>query len=172
MLRTDLPLLNELLLVGNNVDYSSTIVLGRYRFHQSGRLPFFKSNSSMYLRSTEQLCSLKHTEKKETGQRNCTLSIGSVWPGLCTNMHTHIYMGFFSLYIFLCVYIYIYVSLEECPFTQSELWIGFPRWYTLELFYWVQTSWEAAFISFKWNQQVVSLFLQAHESEWAKRTIC
>lgn len=56
----------------------------------------------MYLRSTEHLCSLKHTEKKETGQGNCMLWIGSMWVGLCTNTRTHIDL-FFPVW---CVYIW------------------------------------------------------------------
>ena len=38
----------------------------------------------------EQLHSLRHTEMKEPGQRNCILSAGPRWAGLCRNNTTYI----------------------------------------------------------------------------------
>lgn len=74
---------------------------------------WFKPNSSVYLRSTEQLHSLKHIEKKEIGQRNCMLWVVSTWARLCRDMQTHIYMGFFPC-IFPSMCVCVYICLEGC----------------------------------------------------------
>ena len=56
--------------------------------------------------------------------------------------------------------VYTRISLEGRSFTQSEIRVRFPQWYTLELFYYLEFSLAERLplcVSFKGNQQVVSL---------------